>query len=480
VKPGSYPLWGWFFCRWWLARKLLQTAPLDMLCGSPLLSPYLRLLGARIGGRCHIATTQFDTLDLIEIGRGTSIGYGVELSPSQVANGWLHLRPLRIGARAYIGTNSVIEGGATVGHDACVAEQSLVSDGQSVPAKETWAGSPARRVAADPQLAELGLRSPPHRWSRPILFGFVCGVVLLQMLPMLLLIPGLLLIWGISHGDLWLGLALTPLAGLLQVAATCAAVVVGKRLTLFSIRPGIYPLRSFFGLRKWFVDRLMNLSLTTTNSLYSTLYLIPFLRLLGARIGPRAEVSTVSNIDPDLLTLGTECFVADLAVVGAARVHNGHIVLGKTEVGERGFVGNASLVPGDTQLPHDCLIGVLSVPPTQEAAPGSSWLGSPAIFLPRRQASEKFDEAFTYRPPARLVACRLAIELLRAILPAALGFAGFFLISLAVMELLEHLPVALVALLLPAAYLSAGMIVSLAVVALKWAVGDGSGPPVLG
>ena len=248
-------------------------------------------------------------------------------------------------------------------------------------------------------------------------------------------------------------------------------VVVGKRLTLFSIRPGIYPLRSLFGLRKWFVDRLMALSLALTNSLYSTLYLIPFLRLLGARIGARAEVSTVSNIDPDLLTLGTECFVADMAVIGAARVHNGHVVLGETEIGERGFIGNAALVPGDTKLPHDCLIGVLTVPPSEPAAPGSSWLGSPAIFLPRRQASEKFDESLTYRPPARLVACRLAIEFLRATLPAALGFAGFFLLALAVMEMLdEQLPVALVALLLPAVYLAAGLIVTLVVVALKWAV----------
>ena len=53
VRPGRYPLWGWFFCRWWLVRKLLQSTPLDLLAGSPLLAPYLRLLGARIGRGCH-------------------------------------------------------------------------------------------------------------------------------------------------------------------------------------------------------------------------------------------------------------------------------------------------------------------------------------------------------------------------------------------------------------------------------------------
>jgi ABC-type polysaccharide/polyol phosphate transport system ATPase subunit len=40
--------------------------------------------------------------------------------------------------------------------------------------------------------------------------------------------------------------------------------------------------------------------------------------------------------------------------------------------------------------------------------------------LSKRQVSEKFDEGLTYRPPARLVACRLAIEFFRVTLPAVL------------------------------------------------------------
>ncbi len=470
VRPGRYPLWGWFFCRWWLVRRLLQTAPLDLLAGSPILPFYLRLLGARIGPGCHITTAHIDLPDLIVIGPGTSVGYGVDLDPSQVADGWVHVRPLTIGSLAYVGTNAVIEGGAKIGDGACVMEQSLVANGQVVPANETWAGSPARRVDPDPQIVELASRTPARRWPLLVMLGFVVGLGLLLVLPTLFLVPGLLLIWGVAHGDLWLGLALTPLAGLLQVLATCAVVVVGKRLTLYATTPGAYPLRSWFGLRKWFVDRLMALSMGLTNSLYSTLYVIPFLRILGARIGARAEVSTVSNIDPDMLTLGTECFVADLAVIGAARAHNGFIALGATEIGERGFIGNAALVPGNTKLPHDCLIGVLTVPPSEPAAPGSSWLGSPAIFLPRRQASEKFDESLTYRPPVRLVACRLAIEFLRVILPATLGFAALFLMALAMIEMLDAWPATLVAVAMPAVYLGAGLIVTLAVVALKWAV----------
>jgi hypothetical protein len=46
---------------------------------------------------------------------------------------------------------------------------------------------------------------------------------------------------------------------------------------------GIFPLRSWFGLRKWLADNLMSASLSVTNSLYATLYTIPWLRLLGAK-----------------------------------------------------------------------------------------------------------------------------------------------------------------------------------------------------
>src|SRR5207249_719858 len=128
------------------------------------------------------------------------------------------------------------------------------------------------------------------------------------------------------------------------------------------------------------------------------------------------------NIDPDLLTVGPESFVADMAVLGPARYHAGCIALGATELGSRCFVGNAALVPSGSHLGHGSLLGVQSVPPAPTVDPGTSWLGSPAIFLPRRQASEKFDDTVTFQPPPRLVACRLAIEFLRVVLPATLMY----------------------------------------------------------
>jgi non-ribosomal peptide synthetase-like protein len=469
-RAGRYPLWGWYFCRWWLARKVMALSPLGQLAGSPFLAPYLRLLGARVGAGCHLGSARLQLPDLLEIEDGASIGYGAAVEPYVVKDGWLIMEPIRIGKNAYVGVNSVVSPGATVGDGACVLEQSLVARGQSVPANETWAGSPSRRVEADTTLSKMAAAPAPERWSPGLLAGFVVAFLFVETLPLLMAGPSLLFLAAVSGGDmvriLWAG----PAAGVIFVLSACLVLAASKRAVMPRTPTGIFPLRSWFGLRKWLADNLMNTSLAVTNSLYATLYTAPWLRLLGAKVGRRTEVSTVSHVDPDLLVVGAESFVADLAVVGAARHHRGCVALGVTEIGVRTFVGNAALVPSDTRLADNSLIGVQSVPPAHPIENGTSWLGSPAIFLPRRQASDKFDESVTFRPPPRLVACRLAIEFFRVTLPAML-FSTFGLLGTLFAELLSQVVSTLtLALLLPAVYLASALLGYLMVVALKWLV----------
>jgi hypothetical protein len=49
LAPGSYPLWGLTYFRWWLADRLVETVPVYLITGSALHPAWLRLLGARIG-----------------------------------------------------------------------------------------------------------------------------------------------------------------------------------------------------------------------------------------------------------------------------------------------------------------------------------------------------------------------------------------------------------------------------------------------
>ena len=166
-----------------------------------------------------------------------------------------------------------------------------------------------------------------------------------MLLTTLMVVPSAVLVGlvTIDTGLGW-GLASTVVAGPLFVLSVCALILLSKRLVLPRVEPGIYALRSGFGVRKWLSDQILALSLGLTNTLYATLYLVPFLRLLGTRIGRWSEISTVGHLDPDMLTLGDESFVADIAVVGPAVFHRGQVALAPVEVGCRSFVGNGALV----------------------------------------------------------------------------------------------------------------------------------------
>jgi non-ribosomal peptide synthetase-like protein len=470
-QPGRYPLWGWYFCRWWVVRKALEFAPLNYLAGSPLLNVYLRLLGARIGKDVHIVTSHVHLPDLVEIEDGASIGYDAEIQPFTVEDGWLTIAPIRIGAGAFVGTKAVLLPGSEVELGARVMEQTLVGRGQMVPAGETWSGSPARRVAHANSVLDRMAGKPsasgPTMW---LWLAFAVGFVFLELLPVMLAVGPLVVIaqaysrWGVAAA-----FAASVPAGLVFVLSTMAVVAVSKKLLMPRVVEGIYPVYSWFGFRKWLSDRLMSLSLFATNTLYATLYASPWLRLLGARVGKWSEVSTVSHIDPDLLTLGDGAFVADLSTIGAATFHNGYVALDRTEIGNRTFLGNASVVRSRTRMPDNCLIGVASVAPERQPNAGTSWLGSPAIFLPRRQCVGNYSDDLTYKPKASLVAYRLFVEFFRVVLPPSLLFLLGTLVTVVVRQAtpwLGNLPTMVAA--LPGIYLMCALLITLLAASIKW------------
>ena len=133
-------------------------------------------------------------------------------------------------------------------------------------------------------------------------------------------------------------LAGTPLVALSFVVLLCLEVWILKWLLVGRIRDGCYPIGGSFHVRLWFYDQLMDLSLEVIGTFYTTLYLSPWLKALGARIGPRSEISTIRLIHPDLLSTGPECFLADDVMIGTPRVRSGWITIGETRRAGRACV----------------------------------------------------------------------------------------------------------------------------------------------
>ncbi len=162
VRPGTYPLWGATYLRWWLYRKLLALSPVGLLTGTPWLSPYLRLLGAKVGRDCHFASGIVNLPMFLSIEDGVSIGYGVQLQPYAVEGGRLRIAPIHIGSRCLRGHQQRVLAGASIGSGAAIAEQSLVPADQVIPSNKYWGGSSAKRGSARSLLKAMAA-SVDHR-----------------------------------------------------------------------------------------------------------------------------------------------------------------------------------------------------------------------------------------------------------------------------------------------------------------------------
>ncbi|MFF4532263.1 Pls/PosA family non-ribosomal peptide synthetase [Streptomyces sp. NPDC001407] len=460
IRPGRYRLWGRTYLRLWTLGLLLSLSPLPVLSGSPMMAAYLRLLGARVGPRTTIATNALSLPTLLRVGGDTAIGYGATLRPWRVADGWVTVAPIEIGPRCYVGANAVLEPGARMGAGSGLGEQSVIGQGEAIPPGARWAGSPPGPTDALSPEVEAMLRADGDagRWRPRHLAAALLGLAALEAGMLAMIAPSLVLVWwSLLVWDTWAALLASLLSGPVYVLTVCCAVAVGKRLVLPAPPAGVRPLRSSLGVRKWLADKLLEFSLTFTNSLYATLYTVPWLRVLGARIGRGAEVSTAAHLDPGLLTLGDGSFVADMASIGAASFAAGRVSFGPTEVGRRAFVGNAACVPAGTRTGPGSLVGVGTVPPREEVPAGTSWLGSPAIHLPVRQSSGSFPEELTFTPTRKAVLQRLGIEFFRATMPASVLGTSLFLYVLALAGVVRLPGLLLPALVAPVLLMSAGV-----------------------
>ncbi|MGY1752119.1 Pls/PosA family non-ribosomal peptide synthetase [Blastococcus sp. SYSU D01042] len=474
LRPGTYPLWSGTHLRVWAVQKLMTVSPLTVLAGSPWAATYLRLAGATVDDECHLGSADVSLPAFLRVERGATIGYGTQLHGHRVADGVLTLAPVTVRPGAVVGSESVLECGTEVGEGAILCDQTLLMSGSAVPDGETWAGSPARPApdSADPVVAVMAAcAQAPRRWSTRLLLGFTAGIVLLELVPFLILLPVVAVVWWalLTFGSTAAFIA-TALSGPLFVLASCSVLLGIRRLVLPETPEGVHHLRSQRGLEKWLGDKLFELSLLFTNTMYSTLYTPLWLRLLGTKVGRGAEVSTIANIDPDLLTLGEGSFVADMASVGSATYANGHVAFRRTEIGSRAFVGNAAFIPSGTHIGDGSLIGVRSIPPPGGVADGTSWLGSPPFFLPRREIFEEFTEAQTYAPSRSQVRNRYVIEFLRIVLPSSVLAVAMFGTLYGASRIAAAWGTTATVLLAPLVALTSSLGVVLFVAALKWLV----------
>lgn len=417
-KAGEYPLWGFYYVRFWFVKKLVEASPTILLSATPFLNTYYRLLGANIGKQVYIGSTRFMSFDLITIEDGASIAREACMLGYRIEKNRLIIGSIYVGQNAYVGLRSVLEGDTRLGHDAVLDDLSVLPAGQQIPAQEEWIGSPAQRVRGV-DLPEYPRPVVPSLFLRT---GYLAaqGTAIMAMLlvPTVATVPVLGCFYEcIEHiGFVPSLLVLIPLSALYVVIlggllALIKRFVAGRQLA------GTMPLDSWGYVRHWVADTVMALSLSILKPLYSTIYTPFWLRLLGAKIGKRAEVSTLNHISADHLTVGAGAFLADSVSIGAPRVQRGMLTVAHTVIGAKTFIGNSAVLAGGTTLGTGNLIGALSTAPSETPADNTSWVGSPSFLLPNRPQSQSFSDELTFSPPTRLVVGRGIMEFFKVTLP---------------------------------------------------------------
>jgi non-ribosomal peptide synthetase-like protein len=466
-RGGQIPLWGLSYCRFWLVRRLQALSGIDLLAGTPVMSLYYRLMGARIGRHCILDTGQCAAFDLIAIGDDTCIGAETQLLGYRVEDGMVHFGPIEIGSRCFVGIHCSLGLKSRMGDDSQLGDLSLLPDGVVLPAGRSWRGSPA---ASGPVRVPHIENCEASR--RAGMFGalYLALAGLLGVILVATLVPALTLVWMAATAGGAGRLAAALLAAVpVSILSFALLVVAVKALVLRRMPPGVYRVESWLFVRKWFIDALLALSRSFLRPVYTTIYLAPWLRLLGARIGRLAEISTISQGAPDLFDIGAQSFFADGSMIGGRHFYRGHVEVARSRIGCRSFVGNNAILPIGFGLGERCLLGVLSVPPEQlETAPdGTEWLGAPSFVLPHRNKVEGFDVSVTFEPTAGLYAHRIIVDAVRILLPGVLLLLGALPAFLLLDAAWGRLSRVEFALFLPLVTMSAAMSMALGVVVVK-------------
>jgi non-ribosomal peptide synthetase-like protein len=472
IRPGRHRLWGGYYLRWWFVQTLIQSIPMKRMGGTPLLPFVYRLFGARIGKDVHMATDLLAAFDVISVGDGSSVDDGASLLGFSAHGGDLVIAPISIGRKCLVGTRSVLSPGSVMEDGARLEDLSMLPGDARIPAGETWTGSPARK---NNSLTDASGRTQARGRSvfdRAVLTTLYA--VLTMIFPLVELaafIPGVAILTQFEPDQALFYFA-APVAGACFILCVTLEVAMLKWLLIGRAHAGTWAVHSGFYIRNWVVEQLLAFSLEIAGPLHSTLFLKPWYRLLGVKLGKFVEIATAGTTTPDLLEIDDDCTVADEVSLGAARVEGGWLTLAPTRLCRRSFVGNGAVIPGGTTLGAGTLVGVLSVAPEKEDAAriGSAWLGSPPISLPRREQRRGFSEQTTFRPGWKVQWARGCWEALRVTLPGG-GFVVVTVGSLeTILRLWERAGPAGALLLLPIVFAVSCFGLILAVVPVKWLV----------
>ena len=288
---------------------------------------------------------------LVHIGAGATVESEVDMHGWWIDGQEIVVGEVTIGAGARVGTRTLLMPGARVGDGAEIEPGSVVTG--AIPAGERWAGAVARHEGP---AGESWPAEPPAPCQHPrrLRALFSAGLAIHGLVPLLAIVPGLLALHlaGAPEPTIQSSPAVLVLEAFVITATfllSYALIVAGiVRAAWRLIRPGWQTESGVVGWALWFSEDLLASARVILFPIYNSLYTRPWLRLIGLRVGYRTEISTALGLSR-LVSFGRRSFVADDVVLSPIRARHGWLHLEPITVGDGSFLGNGSVLRGDTQ-----------------------------------------------------------------------------------------------------------------------------------
>lgn len=148
IKASEFPLWSSFVWRNELADTFVETVAAPWFAraasGTPVMSLWLRGLGAAVGRGAWCETYWLPEADLVVLGDGSTVNRGCVVQTHLFHDRIMRMDSVVLESGATLGPHCVALPAARVGAGASVGPASLVVRGDEVPGSTRWQGNPVR------------------------------------------------------------------------------------------------------------------------------------------------------------------------------------------------------------------------------------------------------------------------------------------------------------------------------------------------
>jgi non-ribosomal peptide synthetase-like protein len=382
LVAGYHPVHSRVGWQVWATERLMGMARVGLypLYASLVTAGWLRLLGAKIG-RGVEASTVIAVPAMTTVADGAFLADDTMVGTYELAGGWLHVAPTRIGKRAFLGNSGMTAPGRSV------PKRGLVGVLSATPPKakkgSSYLGMPPMPLR---RAVERGDDSrtfaPPRRLKLARGLVELCRVLpVICSFALAVLVIGALLIVQAESG--WLAAAL--LAGPLLLAAGFAAAGLAtamKWLLVGRLRAVERPLWSSFVWRNELADTFVEMLAVPwlVGPASGTPLLTGWLRTMGARIGRGAWLETYWLPESDLVSLGDGATVNRGCIVQTHLFHDRIMSMDEVRIGDGGTLGPNGIVLPGASIGDGTTVGPGSLVTRGDAVPaGTRWQGNPIV-----------------------------------------------------------------------------------------------------